>query len=149
MAVEITAIVERMQAAGESWESALDAHALAPPDAGFPGRLRALSSAAAEQAKAFELAAEGRLGWRSRKIDGEFALAPELTPGMNRPGPDDLWAQFDAAVAGLAGALRGLVGSSARGGFHRAVRGLRGARDPGAAALPRRPARRVGHPRRQ
>ncbi len=109
MAVEITAIVERMQAAGESWESALDAHALAPPDAGFPGRLRALSSAAAEQAKAFELAAEGRLGWRSRKIDGEFALAPELTPGMNRPGPDDLWAQFDAAVAGLAGAL---VGSS-------------------------------------
>jgi hypothetical protein len=42
-------------------------------------------------------------------IDGDFALAPELTPGMNRPGPDDLWAQFDAAVAGWAGAL---VGSS-------------------------------------
>jgi hypothetical protein len=109
VAVEIAAIVERMQAAGHGWESALDAHALAPPDAGFPRRLRALSSAAADQAKAFELAAEGGLGWRSRTIDGDFSLAPELTPGMNRPGPDDLWAQFDAAVAGLASAL---VGSS-------------------------------------
>ena len=107
MAVEITAIVERMQAAGQSWESALDAHALAPPDAGFPGRLRALSNAAAEQAKAFELAAEGGLGWRSRTIEADFALAPELTPGMNRPGPNDLWARFDAAVAGLASALAG------------------------------------------
>lgn len=107
MAVEIAAIVERMQEAGDAWESALDAHALAPPDAGFPLRLRALSNAAADQAKAFELAAEGGLGWRSRTIDGVFSLAPELTAGMNRPGPDELWAQFDAAVAGLATALAG------------------------------------------
>lgn len=107
MALEIAAIVERMQAAGHAWELALDAHALAPPDAGFPGRLRALSSAAAEQAKAFELAAEGGLGWRSRIIDGDFALAPELTPGMHRPGPDELWVRFDEAVAGLASALAG------------------------------------------
>lgn len=107
MAVEIAAIVERMQEAGDAWESALDAHALAPPDAGFPRRLGALSSAAAAQAKAFELAAEGGLGWRSRTIDGDFSLAPELTPGMNRPGSDELWAQFDAAVAGLATALAG------------------------------------------
>lgn len=112
MAIEIAAIVARMQTAGNAWESALDAHALAPPDAGFPGRLRALSSAAAEQAKAFELAAEGGLGWRSRAIVGDFALAPELTPGMNRPGPDELWAQFDAGVAGLA---RALAGSSVAG----------------------------------
>ena len=87
MAVEVAKVVERMMSAGQSWESALDAHALAPPDAGFPGRLRALSGAAAEQADAFELAAEGGLGWRSRTIEGEFALAPELTPGMTRPGP--------------------------------------------------------------
>jgi hypothetical protein len=107
VAVEIAAIVERMQTAGHVWESALDAHALAPPDAGFPGRLGALSFAAAEQAKAFELAAEGGLGWRARVIDGDFALAPELTPGMNRPGPDELWVRFDEAVAGLASALTG------------------------------------------
>jgi hypothetical protein len=107
MQVEVATIVERMQAAGASWELALDAHALAPPDARFPTRLRALSNAAAEQATAFELAARGGLGWRSRSIQGEFHLAPELMPGMNRPGPEELWTRFDQAVAGLAVALSG------------------------------------------
>jgi hypothetical protein len=107
MAVEVAKIVERMMSAGQSWESALDAHALAPPDAGFPRRLRALAEAAAEQADAFELAAEGGLGWRSRRIEGEFALAPELTPGMTRPGPPELWERFDAATGDLAAALSG------------------------------------------
>lgn len=107
MAVEVAKIVEQMMSAGQNWESALDAHALAPPDAGFPRRLRALADAASEQADAFELAAEGGLGWRSRAIEGEFALAPELTPGMNRPGPPELWERFDTATAGLATALAG------------------------------------------
>lgn len=107
MAVEIATIVERMQTAGHSWESALDAHALAPPDAGFPARLRALSLAAAEQAEAFDLAAQGGLGWRSRAVEPDFTLAPELAPGMTRPGPEDLWASFDEAVAALAQALSG------------------------------------------
>jgi hypothetical protein len=107
MQVEVASIVERMQVAGQRWESALDAHALAPPDAGFPARLRALSIAAAEQAAAFELAAQGGLGWRSRTIEANFALAPELTPGMTRPGPEELWERFDQAVDGLAAALSG------------------------------------------
>ena len=107
MAVEIAKIVERMMSAGQSWESALDAHALAPPDAGFASRLRALAQAAAEQAAAFDLAAEGGLGWRSRAVDREFALAPELTPGMTRPGPVEMWERFDAATAALAAALSG------------------------------------------
>ena len=107
MQVEVASIVERMTSAGQNWESALDAHALAPPDAGFPSRLRALSSAAAEQAAAFELAARGGLGWRPRTVEGDFRLAPELTPGMTRPGPEELWQSFDDAVAGLAAALSG------------------------------------------
>ena len=107
MAVEVAKIVEQMMSAGQSWESALDAHALAPPDARFPARLRALSQAAAEQADAFELAADGGLGWRARTIEGEFALAPELTPGMTRPGPPELWERLDGATAGLAAALAG------------------------------------------
>ena len=107
MEVEVASIVKQMMSAGERWESALDAHALAPPDAGFPARLRALSIAASEQAAAFELAAEGGLGWRSRTINGEFSLAPELTPGRNRPGPPELWERFDAATAALAAALAG------------------------------------------
>jgi hypothetical protein len=107
MQVEVASIVERMTSAGQNWESALDAHALAPPDAGFPSRLRALSSAAAEQAAAFELAAQGGLGWRPRTVEGDFRLAPELTPGMTRPGSDELWESFDEAVARLAAALSG------------------------------------------
>ena len=107
MAVEVAKIVERMMTAGQSWESALDAHALAPPDAGFPIRLRSLSDAAAEQADAFELAAEGGLGWRPRAVGDDFALAPELTPGMTRPGPPEMWERFDAGTAGLAAALAG------------------------------------------
>lgn len=107
MAVEVAKIVERMMTAGQSWESALDAHALAPPDAGFPMRLRSLSDAAAEQAEAFELAAEGGLGWRPRAVGDDFALAPELTPGMTRPGPPEMWERFDMATAGLAAALAG------------------------------------------
>ena len=107
MAIEVATIVERMQTAGSAWESALDAHALAPPDAGFPGRLQALSRAAAEQAAAFELAAQGGLGWRSRTLDRAFVLAPELAPGMNRPGAHESWTRFDDAVTGIATALAG------------------------------------------
>ena len=33
MQVEVASIVKQMMSAGERWESALDAHALAPPDA--------------------------------------------------------------------------------------------------------------------
>jgi hypothetical protein len=53
------------------------------------------------------VAAEGGLGWRSRTVEGEFSLASELAPGMNRPGPEESWARFDEAVAGLARALAG------------------------------------------
>jgi hypothetical protein len=105
MEIEVASIVKEMMTAGESWEAALDAHALAPPDAGFPARLRALSNAAAEQASAFELAADGGLGWRPRTIESDFSLAPELTPGMTRPGPEELWRAFDDSVAALADAL--------------------------------------------
>ena len=107
MEIEVASIVKQMMTAGESWEAALDAHALAPPDAGFPARLRALSNAAAEQAAAFELAAEGGLGWRPRTVEGLFSLAPELTPGMTRPGPEELWRAFDDSVSALADALAG------------------------------------------
>lgn len=34
-------------------------------------------------------------------------LAPELAPGMYRPGPEELWAHFDQTVADLAQALSG------------------------------------------
>ena len=80
MEIEVASIVKQMMTAGESWEAALDAHALAPPDAGFPARLRALSNAAAEQAAAFELAAEGGLGWRPGQSRACLVLRPSSRP---------------------------------------------------------------------
>lgn len=77
--------------------------------------MRSLSEAAAEQARALELAAEGGLGWRSRAIDEDFVLAP----GMNRPGPAESWDRFDDAVGGLAAALAGTSIAALAGAFGR------------------------------
>jgi hypothetical protein len=89
-----------MHAAGHAWESALDAHALAPPDARFPGRLRALSSAAAELSSLVDRRQAHRRDDRSRynpassppscttemrtaRADGAVVLAPTAT-GVSR-----------------------------------------------------------------
>ena len=138
MEIEVASIVKQMMTAGESWEAALDAHALAPPDAGFPARLRALSNAAAEQAAAFELAAEGGLGWRPRTVEGLFSLAPELTPGMTRPGPEELWRAFDDSVVRASGCIGGLVAGTACHGFLPARRRLWRTRQRTPAHLPAR-----------
>ena len=106
MQVEVASIVEKMMSAGRAGSRRSTRtrwRRRTPASRAAAGAV----AAAAEQAAAFELAAEGGLGWRARTIDGEFSLAPELTPGMNRPGPPELWERFDAATAALAKALSG------------------------------------------
>jgi hypothetical protein len=87
--------------AGEGWASAMRAHTLAPPDAGFAGRLRALAEAAATEQVAWEQAHRAGLLWRP--VPGAERAEPpyELRAGTGRRGPGPLWATFDAAVAGL------------------------------------------------
>jgi hypothetical protein len=77
------------------------AHKLAPPDAGFAGRLRALAEAAADEQVAWEHAHAAGLLWRP--IPGAEGAEPpyELRPGTGRRGPEALWSRFDAAVATL------------------------------------------------
>jgi hypothetical protein len=84
-----------------SWAGAMRAHALAPPDPGFRGRLRALSEAAAAMRDAHARALEAGLAWRP--VAGSDRARPpyELRPGTGRRGPDELWTQFDAAVQQL------------------------------------------------
>jgi hypothetical protein len=74
------------------------AHELAPPDAGFRGRLRELSEAAAAMRDAHARAFEAGLAWRP--VDGSERARPpyELRPGTGRRGPQELWVRFDAAV---------------------------------------------------
>ena len=89
--------------------------------------------------KGVQAGRRGRPGWRSRATDGRFALAHELTPGMNRPGPRS----------------RGLASTKRSPGWRerwedprrrssrrrsQPVRSLRGARRAGAVAVPRRSA---------
>ena len=96
--------------ASTSWGEAMKAHVLAPPDAGFAGRLAALSEAAATEQLAWEQAHAAGLLWRP--VPGSETAEPpyELRPGSGRRGPDELWATFDTAVATL---NRAIAGSSA------------------------------------
>lgn len=92
--------------AQQSWKEALDAHRLAPPDAGFSVRLAALSEAARAEAKACREAEAAGFEWPPhRATSGEPPC--ELRPDSGRRGPDELWRRFDAAAADLTRAAAG------------------------------------------
>ena len=97
--------------AQSAWAGAMRSHELAPPDAGFRDRLRALSEAADAMRAAHARALEAGLAWRP--VEGSERARPpyELRPGTGRRGPERLWAHFDAAVERLneAGAGDSLV----------------------------------------
>jgi hypothetical protein len=89
---------ERFEQAEDQWGTAMRAHRLAPPDAGFARRLRMLGDAAAAEASVCRDAAELGLAWRP--IPGAQSAEPpyELRPGTGRRGPSELWEAFDIAV---------------------------------------------------
>jgi hypothetical protein len=81
------------------WREALRGHVLAPPDAGFSGRLAALAAAAAQRAAACEAAYKDGSEWPAAR--GGAKPPYELQPGSGRRGPEKLWTRFDEAVAEL------------------------------------------------
>jgi hypothetical protein len=98
---------QRLRNAKAAWGQAMSAHKMAPPDAGFAGRLRSLASAAETEREACEEAAQAGLLWRP--IPGAQGSQPpyELRPGTGRRGPAELWQRFDAAVQDLNHAITG------------------------------------------
>lgn len=94
------------RAAQEQWRAALESHRLAPPDAGFSGRLRALAQAAAGEAVACREAEAAGFEWPPHRAS---ASKPpyELQPDSGRRGPEDLWRAFDGAVVELNRAATG------------------------------------------
>ena len=100
-------IMRAVRQAGNDWAEAMRAHKLAPPDAGFASRLGALAEAAGREQVAWEHAHAAGLMWRP--IPGAESAEPpyELRPGTGRRGPAELWARFDASVAGLNRAITG------------------------------------------
>ncbi len=100
-------IMRAVREASGGWAEAMRAHKLAPPDAGFAGRLRTLADAAAREQVAWEQAHAAGLLWRP--VPGaENAQPPyELRPSTGRRGPLLLWERFDIAVAALNRAITG------------------------------------------
>jgi hypothetical protein len=100
-------IMRAVRHASDGWAAAMRAHKLAPPDAGFAGRLGDLAEAAANEQVAWEHAHAAGLLWRP--VPGAENAAPpyELRPGTGRRGPAALWERFDAAVAALNHAITG------------------------------------------
>jgi hypothetical protein len=98
---------QRLADAKRAWGQALTSHKVAPPDAGFASRLRALALAAHAERDACEEADRAGLLWRP--IPGAQGAQPpyELRPGTGRRGPAKLWARFDAAVQNLNHAITG------------------------------------------
>jgi hypothetical protein len=94
------------RAAQSRWRDALDAHRLAPPDAGFCDRLAALAGAARAEAEACREADEAGFAWPPHRASSSKPPY-ELQPGSGRRGPDELWHRFDGAVAELNRAAAG------------------------------------------
>jgi len=101
--------IDRLRTADRRWEAALKASAEARPNEGFAGRVRDLADASEQEAAAFRLADALGLGWRSRQNARTMQLSYELRRGGNRPGPNELWERFDAAVETLGIALEGVA----------------------------------------
>ena len=93
-------------AAQQSWREALNAHRLAPPDAGFSSRVAALAGAARAEAAACRDAYAAGFEWPPHRAS---ASKPpyELQPGSGRRGPKELWRRFDNAVGELNRAATG------------------------------------------
>jgi hypothetical protein len=100
-------IMRAVRHASGAWADAMREHKLAPPDAGFASRLRALAEAAEREQVAWEHAHAAGLLWRP--VPGAESAQPpyELRPGTGRRGPAELWDRFDAAVASLNQAIAG------------------------------------------
>lgn len=100
--------VDDLQEADMVWEAAQFASANPPPDPGFGNRVRELARACDQQAKALEAAAQvSGFVWNPEPSARDMVLSYELRPGGNRPGPSDLWQEFDGAVRRLGRAREG------------------------------------------
>jgi hypothetical protein len=102
---EILSGIERADKAGRAAQTASENP---PPDPGFARRVRALAQACDEQGQ-WLLRAAQTLGFEWKPLPGRrgMTISHELRPGANRPGPPELWQEFDRAVERLGVAMEG------------------------------------------
>jgi hypothetical protein len=94
------------RAAQARWREALEAHRMAPPDAGFGARVAALAEAAGAEAEACREADAAGFAWPPHRA-ASSQPPYELRPRSGRRGPDELWRRFDTAAADLSRAAAG------------------------------------------
>jgi excisionase family DNA binding protein len=105
---EMEQILQGLQLADEAWQDAQLASENAPPDPGFPNRVRDLAEACAQQATWLLKAAQtAGFEWTPIPDRRQMAISHELRPGANRPGPQQLWTEFDRVVQRLGTAMEG------------------------------------------
>jgi excisionase family DNA binding protein len=102
--------IKKMQEAEAVFETAVEASDNAPPDPGFPRRIRAVAEASLQRADALAQA-ESIPGFRWTPVTDPQPVvhSHELRPGGNRPGPPHMWQSYDMAVERLAIAVQGNV----------------------------------------
>lgn len=102
--------IKKMQEAEAVFDAAVEASDNAPPDPGFPQRIRAVAQASLQRAEALAQA-ERIPGFRWTPVADPHPLirSHELRPGGNRPGPAHLWQSYDMAVERLAIHVQGNV----------------------------------------
>ncbi|HUY59412.1 MAG TPA: helix-turn-helix domain-containing protein [Solirubrobacteraceae bacterium] len=105
---EMEQIIAGIQQADEIWATAQAASENAPPDPGFALRVRVLADACEQQANWLLTAAQTRgFEWTPLPDRRGVVISHELRPGANRPGPPELWDEFDRAVQRLGIAMEG------------------------------------------
>jgi hypothetical protein len=105
VSAELDPLQELFAAAQQGWRRAVQAHRMAPPDAGFSRRLADLAAVAREESRVCRTAAAAGYSWPSHTSNVEQPY--ELRPGTGRRGPKDLWQRFDRAVDELTRAAAG------------------------------------------
>jgi hypothetical protein len=100
--------MDQLRNADRRWGSALAQHRLAPPDAGYPRRLRDLADACEQEQIAYEYASRQGLAWDPPASAAVLTLPHELAPNSGRRGPAELWQRFDLAADDLRSALGGI-----------------------------------------
>ena len=87
------------------WRAAVVTSQQAPPDRWFPNRLQHIARAATRKAGALErLDADQEVRRDDEPLEAGLGLSYELSPGAHRPGPPELWDEFDRRAATLAAA---------------------------------------------
>lgn len=105
MGIDDDPVQAEFAAVQSRWREVVQAHRMAPPDAGFSTRLADLAAVAQKQAEACRRAAAAGYSWPPHTSTIEQPY--ELRPGTGRRGPNDLWRRFDSAVEELNRAAAG------------------------------------------